>query len=668
MGPGDGDVRFGYDPGDYMIQYFVAPTEMTIKGVGFFTNDIVADAAAVEVKIVSIDWPLESITQFPLGTGGYYLGYFEGSNDHGISALPDDETTTGAWVDKGNAATSPFGADLWSDAGLGAPAIPVNGADVWVSMDLLGFEPELAKGAIFGVVVKNISPAGTDVLRAEALSGGQAPAGMKYYANGRLDTDPTSDGFDPGWWVRTTYAWNMAVAVEYTGDTPPVIGGVTSLLTTLSTEARTVEATITDANPSGGDAGVASAVIKYSVDGGDMMEVAMTGSGDVYTGDIPGQAAGSAVSYYVMATDVGGNTAESGANSYNVFKPSGAQSLLVLNGQGDSGYPQDYYFRQAPVAGWYDKWAYGPLSVELLENYKHVFEICTNGPADYNDDAIAAWLAADGTRNYLLSGEEWLGARNGYTDETFAAGSFQYDVLGLAASYNDITYDGTSGQELGSLVFAVEGSDLGGQLFTDFAALGTDSLYYDPLFEIGSASNWMDGFDVSTAAVDMNVETRGVAGAADVRVLAAAAHNTTAAGNKVVFMTMDPISINSTPDYVWWGDSTAAVHYKAAEWFGAFVVSVEDEQLNPTEFSLDQNYPNPFNPATTITFSLTQKSDVSLKVFNLLGQEVATVVNGVKTAGVHKVNFDASELTSGVYFYTIKSGEFVSTKKMILLK
>jgi hypothetical protein len=88
----------------------------------------------------------------------------------------------------------------------------------------------------------------------------------------------------------------------------------------------------------------------------------------------------------------------------------------------------------------------------------------------------------------------------------------------------------------------------------------------------------------------------------------------------------------------------------------------------PEAFSLEQNYPNPFNPTTNIRFELPQSGNVVLKVFNLLGQEVATLINARINAGNHVVPFDASHLTSGVYFYTLTSGNFNSTKKMILMK
>jgi hypothetical protein len=85
-------------------------------------------------------------------------------------------------------------------------------------------------------------------------------------------------------------------------------------------------------------------------------------------------------------------------------------------------------------------------------------------------------------------------------------------------------------------------------------------------------------------------------------------------------------------------------------------------------YALCQNYPNPFNPNTTIKFELSQKSQVSLKVFNALGQLVTTLVNGEQEAGYHEVKFNGSNLASGVYFYRIQAGDFVATKRLLLLK
>ena len=88
----------------------------------------------------------------------------------------------------------------------------------------------------------------------------------------------------------------------------------------------------------------------------------------------------------------------------------------------------------------------------------------------------------------------------------------------------------------------------------------------------------------------------------------------------------------------------------------------------PTSFSLSQNYPNPFNPSTMIRYELPRSSRVSLKVYNTLGQEVAGLVNDTRPAGVFTVQFDARRLASGVYYYRLLAGDFVSTKGMMILK
>lgn len=103
-------------------------------------------------------------------------------------------------------------------------------------------------------------------------------------------------------------------------------------------------------------------------------------------------------------------------------------------------------------------------------------------------------------------------------------------------------------------------------------------------------------------------------------------------------------------------------------WIGDQMTDVEDGEAVELKFELSQNYPNPFNPTTTINYSVPTSGLVTLKVFNILGQEVKTLVNTVQNAGFHKVSFDASRLASGVYIYRLSSDNLVNTKKMILIK
>lgn len=116
-------------------------------------------------------------------------------------------------------------------------------------------------------------------------------------------------------------------------------------------------------------------------------------------------------------------------------------------------------------------------------------------------------------------------------------------------------------------------------------------------------------------------------------------------------------------------------------WIKAFYTTIPPSNINDkitsvSEYSLNQNYPNPFNPTTTIGFSLPVRSNVLLKIFDLLGNEISTLVNGIKEAGNHNAVFDGSDLTAGVYFYKLSAESlspehtisFKNTKKIILVK
>ncbi|MCF6270700.1 MAG: family 10 glycosylhydrolase [Melioribacteraceae bacterium] len=121
----------------------------------------------------------------------------------------------------------------------------------------------------------------------------------------------------------------------------------------------------------------------------------------------------------------------------------------------------------------------------------------------------------------------------------------------------------------------------------------------------------------------------------------------------------------------------ASNDFGQSEWTGIFkfktaadsVVSAEDIDLSlPQEYTLEQNYPNPFNPVTTISFGIPESGMTSLRVYNIIGQEIAVLVNEDLQAGIYNISFDASEMTSGLYLYRLQSKEFVSIKKMLLIK
>ncbi len=109
-------------------------------------------------------------------------------------------------------------------------------------------------------------------------------------------------------------------------------------------------------------------------------------------------------------------------------------------------------------------------------------------------------------------------------------------------------------------------------------------------------------------------------------------------------------------------------NYIIDNWMNFVPVDVGQKPVTANSFQLMQNYPNPFNPSTNIQYTINKRGTVSLKVYDVLGREVATLVNEEKPAGVYELTYNAGQLSSGIYFYKLQSGSFVETKKMILMK
>ena len=545
----------------------------------------------------------------------------------------------------------------------------------FVDLGALGY-PVITAGTIFGVVLKNTAPALTASrvgLRGTTVGGGWQYSLWKFYADDNTNQPPTDDW---GWWSRDI-TLGYAAVVDIFGNTAPDINSFTTIPGGTDLGPFTIDANITDENP--GDptnAGVASAMIQWSTDEGTTWnDVAMTGSEPDFTGEIPAQPGNIKITYRISATDVTSLTSVSNQVSFYTFEPTGATTLVIFNGFNDvSGDPQDFYFGPG-VEFERDVWVSGGIPDEaLLNNYTNIFEIWNEANGTYNDSLISLWIQGDPGRNYFLAGQEWLGAKNAYNDSDYVAGSFEYDILGVSHSYNDISYDGTVGQNIPSLLTPTAGTAFGDPLINLFNSVpnNPDSLMYNPTFATGNP-NWMDAFDVVAGTIiDMQVETRGIGGVGNVQTLPTMAHRTLTAGNKVIFSAYDPIALTTAVDdtypyFYWVGADTANNVFQALKWFD-IPVGVENEGNLPLEFSLEQNYPNPFNPSTIIKFSIPEQSRVTLKIYDVLGREVRTLVNEVRNAGSHQVNFDASGLASGLYIYTINTDNFTSSKKMMLLK
>ncbi len=131
-------------------------------------------------------------------------------------------------------------------------------------------------------------------------------------------------------------------------------------------------------------------------------------------------------------------------------------------------------------------------------------------------------------------------------------------------------------------------------------------------------------------------------------------------------------------DNITTGNDTTKVHAGSAFYIDDITlegdVTSVDNEVKISEFNLEQNFPNPFNPSTKIRYVVATNSHTSLKIYDMLGREVATLVNEIKSPGMYTATFNASNslngisLASGIYFYQLKAGSFIQTKKMILTK
>ena len=318
----------------------------------------------------------------------------------------------------------------------------------------------------------------------------------------------------------------------------------------------------------------------------------------------------------------------------------------------------------------------------LLELYKYVIQVDGSFPEYDLTINIKSWLdnhTQQGMYGYLLSSQDYGCILSSCADTTFVPGTFQNDYLGISGLKQDFS----NGSNLPMNIVPVQNDPLSDWAFI-YNNDSSVTYWYHPKFELGF-TNWIDkiNFDSSSGATPFFTE-------ALTEYVVAVRNEST--NFKTAFLTYDYLGSNfrsdtssvlypevtDDPKYAW-GITVSNQAAEFLKWAG-LVLDVEDDDKRtdnniPIAFSLSQNYPNPFNPETVIRFQLPTNSNVRLTVYDILGQEVATLVNKEFTPGKYEVKLDASDFSSGIYFYqlgaeslTNTGSNFVQTKKMILLK
>lgn len=691
------NTNFGGWTDDYFAEYFVPETDGILHGIAFNMSDLPAVSGggmAIWLYSSKYHWPeINTVAMKDTYTKGCHLGYYQTATGKEAFGEPTE------WV-KGSINTYATGAiaDKIYDP-LGEQLVPMFGAItvnldpnpndrgvVVADLDASGDTYNFAKGETLMVLIRfNGFPDkgdGADYRMGfySAQLSYEPQPGLKFYAvtanpNGR-DANAATD--DWGWHIRS-YAWDWRLYVEWTGDRPPVISDITAKAAYLTTNPIPISATIVDDNPGGGSAGVASVNLYYSTDGTNYTSVTMTSAGgDVYTADIPGQIPGTTVYYYIEATDNNGNARESWVYSYVIFKPTHPTLFVYDDGTLSVTNAKVYYWYGADPNGIYpfDTWpaAYGPVTTELLNNYEIVVHVMGGGPTNQGDDVdydvYKTWLAASTAEipHRLFIDAQDYGWISGYADITFNSGDFEYDYLGVQKLGPQDVPGTTAKAQQPWRIDPVQDNVLTGSYY----AFQGDSvkLFYYPYYELGFGA-WQDNITPTSGTVvdftdpDHNNAAVGV-------------HNN-GTNWKTVFWTVDYLALSffdpadTSSKYHWGLTDAGNLLGNVLTWFGAPVLSTKEEAKLPKVYSLKQNFPNPFNPTTAIEYALPEKGLVKLTIYNMLGQEVRTLVNTAQEANTYRVVWNGLDnhgkmVPSGIYFYTINANNFTATKKMVFMK
>jgi hypothetical protein len=397
------------------------------------------------------------------------------------------------------------------------------------------------------------------------------------------------------------------------------------------------------------DGQITSAFLKYQIDDGATQEVSMTKQNDtLYTATIPGVATEeSIVNYYIEATDDSNQVSTNPANIENnrYFYPVLDRDLTI----------QDIQY--SPYGSGFS--AFNGYSVT-------VSGVVTADTSDF------------GTRVYIQNGNDpWSGIRvfgtNAYqlkkgdnvtvTGEVFE--NFSVTQIGTLTNGAAVTVNSSGNAVPEPVVLST------GDIATVAGGTPDAEQYESMLIKYENLTVSAQSADGGSNFGEIYVTD----GSGDTRVELEDGNHPYNNGSTADLQDDDPNffvetgnTFESISGIMYFSFGNYKLNPRQESDFVGFATSVKENGTIPTVFNLDQNYPNPFNPTTIISYSLPEAASVSLKVFDVLGREVQTLVNDVKNAGTYTVEFNANNLPSGVYIYRIETPNYSSVKKMLLIK
>ena len=499
----------------------------------------------------------------------------------------------------------------------------------------LGYEPSVSAGDSFALCLKVPDCPNTGTGRNE-MAGPTGSTGrfFKYYIRPRLGTE------DCGWYARADYDVYMWVVLRVNFSWPPVILDATQLHHTVSTLPRHVYmvAYACYRPPFGDQENISQGFLTFRVNEGQWDSIALSFNGSVWEGQIPGEPIGSSVDYYYVAIDSSGLRSATQPGRYWV---------VDLN---RSGYETTF-----PAGDFIDITSTGTM-IPAASFFP---------PSSGEDDGTAGPFNLPA--EFVLFGHTrthaWIGANGAIALSNSPIDTIDVNSAGFFASW-DIPSSAVPRNFLGpfwnDLCLAPRGH--GAVYYQD-----TSSRFIVEYYRVGNFNSPSDTtttfeivLDRSDSTITFQYADVGTSG--------------------LDFWALVGLQ-SDAPQHGWlflnrWGypDTTRPRNNLAIKMKYVGITDVSDTKETPTSFALYPNYPNPFNPITVIRYSLPVGQDgtlsyhVSLRIYDLLGQEVATLVNEVKQLGTYTVTWDADGVSSGVYFYRMQAGKFVDTKKLVLVK
>jgi len=676
-------ANFGWTLQEVAFQWFLPAAGGKVKEIWWRNYSLLGDIKKATVRAWYANPKVDQA--IPASVLTKYIGTYKDPTDGYGLVTPFKPATGDQWFYKNGLSDStlfgydPLGTEVatWLPGGLQVPLD--SGKWQGIVLESWGNSMFVNLGQKFGFTIMNdskVSDVGpTEPVRMEILSYPSANPppyhSYKFYETGR------TSAADKGWHMRGDYEWGMYVVIEYTTDKSPTIVLQGVVQTAFKTTPRPITVTVTDENPGGGPAGLASVYFKCKNGAMTLYDsVVVTGNGSNYTGIVPATSLGDTIYWQFAATDVNGNRTVFGPRSYVVFKNT-KPNLFLYNFQGySSAYGMDFIYvgnnsqfnRWSAINDGIDELA------DVLALYNNVLVADGSFPSRNIYPSLKKWFekgTAAAKKNLFFSSQDY----GGYItptrgDTTFTAGSLEFDYLGvLTLGPQDVGPTNRPYQ-------IVPQPDWKTNYLINYNKDSSTTLWHYPTFEIGFSAYP----DVITPKAGAKAIFKDGTGILTLGVL-----NSGATFNSM-FVAFDAAALqfrsdtslhNATytqitdPKYQWIADvGSLAVKFlcdDCGEPLDPDGVDEENER-SPFTFFLEQNYPNPFNPTTMISYQIPVKGFVTLKVFDLLGREAAQLMNEEQQAGGYSVQFDGKNLSSGLYFYQLQSGNFIDVKKMMILK